>query len=351
MNKVCVIIVNWNGWKDTIECLESIFRSCYPDFQVVVCDNDSEDSSLEHIKAWAENQLSASVPRESPLRHLTFPPLGVSIPYAEYSSDLPQPPFMDVPLVLIQTGANLGFAGANNVGMRYVLSCGVFDYVWLLNNDTVVRPDTLAKLVQRMEEKTGAGMCGATLLYYNRPDKVQALGGGYYCKWIGLPWHQGRLKKASDPVKRKRVEAWMNYIVGASILVSRQFLEDIGLMCEDYFLYFEETDWAMRAKGKYSLAYAPEAVVYHKVGASIGTSSDPRKKSLICDYYNIRNRLFFTGRYFPFALPTVYLVLIGTLLTRCVLGKWDRAKMILKLMLNFRKICLEFANRKMIGAP
>ena len=280
---------------------------------------------------------------------MTCPPLDFSVPYTVYPPESLQAPFEDVTLALLPIGANLGFAGANNTGMHYALSRADFDYFWLLNNDTVVKPDTLTKLVQRMEEKPDAGLCGATILHYSSPDKVQALGGGYYCRWIGLPWHQGRFKKASDPVNRKRVEAWMNYVVGASMLVSRQFIEDIGFMCEDYFLYFEETDWAMRSKGKYALAYAPEAVVYHKIGASIGTSSDPRKKSPVCDYYSIRNRLFFTARYFPLALPTVYLVLIGALLIRCLLGKWDRARMILKLMMNYRKVNPEFANRNRAG--
>ena len=351
MKKVCVLIVNWNGWQDTIECLESLFRTAYPNYRVVVCDNGSEDGSVEHIKAWAENRLNVYISRDSELRHLTHPPLNLTVPCSAYTPESLQASLEDAALALIGTGANLGFAGASNVGLRYALSEEDCDYFWFLNNDTVVRPDTLTMLVRRMEEKPDAGICGATLLHYNRPGKVQALGGGYYCKWIGLPWHLGRLKKASEPINRKRVESWMNYVVGASMLVSRKFIEDIGFMSEDYFLYFEETDWAIRARGKYSLAYAPEAVVYHKVGASIGTSTDPRKKSPVCDYYNIRNRLFFSARYFPLALPTVYLVLIGTLLTRCVLGKWDRALMILKLMINYRKVHPDFANmnRKRVG--
>ena len=95
----------------------------------------------------------------------------------------------------------------------------------------------------------------------------------------------------------------MNYVEGASMLVTRQFLEEIGIMCEDYFLYFEEADWAIRAEGRFKLAYAPESIVYHKVGGSIGTSSNPAKKSYTCDYFNIRNRLLFTRRFYPTALP------------------------------------------------
>ena len=128
----------------------------------------------------------------------------------------------------------------------------------------------------------------------------------------------------------------MNYVVGASMLVSKEFLEDVGLMCEDYFLYFEETDWAMRARGRYSLVYAIGSIVYHKVGASIGTRSNPARKSVLCDFHSVRNRLFFTYRFYPLALPTVYVALCGSILLRVFLGHWLRAKMIIKLMFSFK---------------
>jgi len=209
---------------------------------------------------------------------------------------------------------------------------GGFDYLWLLNNVTIVEPGALQALCTRMSETPRAGMCGSTLLHYGDPRKVQAWGGGYYCKWIGLPWHQGRLMRSSNSINRERAERWMNYVVGASMLVSRKFLEDVGLMCEDYFLYFEETDWAMRARGQYVLAYAPASIVYHKVGASIGTSSNPGKKSFLCDYYSIRNRLLFTRRFFPEALPTIYVSLLCAALVRLLFGKWARAWLVVRLL-------------------
>ena len=107
-------------------------------------------------------------------------------------------------------------------------------------------------------------------------------------------------------------------------------------MCEDYFLFFEEIDWAMRAQPQFSLAFAADSLVYHKVGASVGTSSHPGRKSVVCDFCNVRNRLLFTWKFFPWALPTVYVGLIGTLLSRACFGQWDRVRMILSLCLNFR---------------
>jgi len=336
---VCVLLLNWNGWRDTIECLESLFRSEYENFRVVVCDNGSADGSLSHIKAWATGYLDTSPRVNCPsVRALVFPPLPKQIRHIELdrlqveSGHIPAEETWD--LALVDIGGNLGFAGGNNVGLRLSLNLE-FEYVWVLNNDTVVASRALSALVERMQSSPAAGICGSTLLYYDNPGKVQAWGGGYYCKWIGLPWHQGRLKKASDPINRDRAERRMNYIVGASMLVSRKFLLEVGLMCEDYFLYFEEIDWTLRGKGKYGLAYAPDSIVYHKVGGSIGTSSNPRKKSFACDYYNVRNRLLFTRRYFPGALPTVYLSLGCAILVRLLLGQWERAWMIARLLFGF----------------
>lgn len=126
----------------------------------------------------------------------------------------------------------------------------------------------------------------------------------------------------------------MNYVEGASMLVTRHLLVEIGLLCEDYFLYFEEADWAIRAKDRFKLGYAPQSIVYHKVGGSIGTSSNPAKISYTSDYFNIRNRLLFTRRFYPLALPTVWLVIAGALLLRLCMGKRDRAVMIFRLLCN-----------------
>jgi GT2 family glycosyltransferase len=349
MKQCTILLVNWNGWADTIECLESLFRLGYPSLRVIVCDNGSQDGSLEKIISWADGSLDVFLEGDNALRKHSWPPAVKPVSLARYDRTLAEQggEVGDSPqLVLIDTGDNLGFAGGNNVGLRYLMARGDFDYVWLLNNDTVVAPEALNAMVARMQEKPHAGICGSTLLLYDVPEKVQARGGGWYCKWIGLPWHIGQLDHANDVPNVERVERWMNYVVGASMLVSKGFLTDVGLMCEDYFLYFEETDWAMRAKGRYSLAYAPESRVFHKVGSSIGTRSNPAKKSVVCDFYSVRNRLLFTWRYFPIAFPFVCATLLGAIVLRLLLGKWLRAKMIAKLMFTFKTTDRPFADLK-----
>jgi GT2 family glycosyltransferase len=316
VNRVYIILVNWNGWQDTVECLESLLLLKYQDFRIMVCDNGSGDDSLEQIRSWADHH---------------------ELSYAESERTEAEAgglPAADPLLTLIRNDENLGFAGGNNVGLRYALARGDAGYCWLLNNDTVVEADALNYLVSRMEQQPDIGMCGSTILLYHDRVRIQALGGGHYCRWVGLPWHYGRFSRWSKKINQARAEARMNYVEGASMLVSRKFIDDVGLLCEDYFLYFEEADWAIRAKGRFNLGYAAQSIVYHKVGGSIGTSSNPAKMSYTSDYFNIRNRLLFSRRFYPAALPTVSLVIFGAFLLRLCLGKWDRAAMIFRLLCN-----------------
>lgn len=335
---IYIIILNWNGWEDTIECLESVFRNDYPNYRVIVCDNASQDDSIEKIKEWAEGKRTA-ISKNKSISSYTTPPLKKPILYIEYNRSEAEAggksEDRSVPLVLIQTGANLGFAGGNNVGLRYALTRKDFQYVWLLNNDTVIHPHALTAMVQRLQQNHQGGICGSTLLYYNEPSKVQALGGATYNQWLGIAKHINE-GQTYDPEKinSARIERKMAYVVGASMLVTKTFLDQIGLLCEDYFLYFEELDWSMRAKRKFALVYALDSIVYHKEGSSIGSNKNPKFKSFLSDFYGIKNRIAFTKRFFPHALPTVYVGLIVTLINRIRRNQYDRVNMVLKIMVN-----------------
>lgn len=335
--RVYIVLLNWNGWGDTIECLESLFRLRYPDYRVVVCDNGSEDGSIDRIRDWADGRLDVWVPPRLEARSLSTPPVEKPIPYFEYgpaAAEAGGRSGVDAPLVLIRTGGNLGFAGGTNVGLRYGLAKGDLEYAWILNNDTVSRSDALGHLVRRMELDTGVGFCGSTILSYTAPATVQALGGAAYNKWVGSNRHLGLFLNYPLVVDETEIEKRMRYVIGASMLVSRRLLEDVGLMCEDYFLYFEELDWATRAKGKFSLAYASKSVVYHKEGGTIGTKSDPMEKGFLSDYYSLRNRLVFTRKHHPVALPSVWLGLFVALARRLLRGQVDRAGMILQVIVG-----------------
>lgn len=275
---LAILLLNWNGCADTLECLDSVFMSTGVTFRIVVCDNGSQDSSLDKIAAWANAN---------------------GTPFVLYDRAQAESGGLaneSAPLVLIQTGANLGFAGGNNVGLRYCLAHGGFDYVWVLNNDTVVAPDALHHLVARMQQDPNIGMCGSKLVFYHQRDQVQAYGGSAFDARRGVVVPIGQFAPVEATCNVAAIEAQTAYVVGASMLVSTPFLQTVGLMCEDYFLYFEEIDWAFRAKGKFKLAYADASVVWHKEGGSIGSSST-KEPSATSTKYLYRNRVIFNWRY------------------------------------------------------
>jgi GT2 family glycosyltransferase len=321
---LAVVIVNYNGWRDTIVCLESVFNGRLVPDVVVVCDNASSDGSLEHIRRWAEGEVTPESPGDPRIRACLEPgrhkPLSHFVhnrKACERGGDRQMP---SGSLVLIDTGANLGFAGGNNVGLRYLLASGKHSEIWLLNPDTVVDPSAAEELVSRMRADRSIGMCGSTVCEYDRPESVQALGGANHNWWLALPRHIGSGTSAAEPISESSVAARMTYVYGASMMLSRRFLEEVGLLDESYFLYFEELDLAMRGSRRgFRLAYSPESIVFHK--GSTATSVEGSRTAL-ADYHFLRNRLRVTRKYRPVAFPTAYLAVAYAAIRRALRGEW-----------------------------
>lgn len=221
--EVCCVIVNWNGWQDTADCLASLRKQCYRNLQIIVVDNGSTDDSVERIRSG-------------------FPEVS-----------------------LIETGKNIGFPSGCNVGLRAALA-GDAEFVWLLNNDTVCPPDTLCKLVRRAMESPEAGLVGTVLLYAHDPTKVQAWGGGRIIPWIAFSTHF-----------REPTEFGQNsYTTFASVLARREMLEEIGLLYEGFFMYHDDSDLCLRMqKTQWKIVMAEDTAVLHKEGASTTTSQKP----------------------------------------------------------------------------
>ena len=328
--RVAIIILNWNGLSDTLECLESVFRLNYENYSVIICDNGSTDGSLDHLSTWSPNEKFRG--NNHRLNHIfDRRPRRIkkSVRLTRVEAEQGKR-CEDADLILIDNGANLGFAGGNNVGLRYALRCIDFEFVWLLNNDTVVDNDALRELVRRSSSVPRPGITGSTLLYYDEPDKVQAFGGARYISWIGLPVRIGRFLPRMRQVDAASVEKRMAYVYGASMFVSRCFLEDVGLLSEEYFLYYEELDWALRAGCKGRLGYAPRSLVYHKAGGSIGSSHRIASRSALADRYLMCNRIVITRKFFPNKLPGVYVFLMVEVVLRLLGRKTSEARTILR---------------------
>ncbi|HUZ50387.1 MAG TPA: glycosyltransferase family 2 protein [Candidatus Dormibacteraeota bacterium] len=296
--QVAIVVLNWNGWLDTVECLESLLRSDYANYRIIVCDNSSVDGSFERLQEWASGRLTVNTtadgpggtwayrPALKPLRSVVYDP--------ECDAHAPAD-CTDAPLIFVQTGANLGYAGGNNVGIRYALAHTDARYVWILNNDTIVDPHALTRMVDCASRDRRIAIVGATLLRHAQPDIVQAYGGGSIIPMVGVDTQFGRgTKVVASPALSKPLE----HVVGASMFVRTEAIRSAGLLEESYFLYREETDWCIKLRRLgWKLVFCPEAVVWHKEGRSVGFKSE------LHDYYSVRNMLYLMQQYYPRTVP------------------------------------------------
>jgi GT2 family glycosyltransferase len=332
---VAIILVNWNGWRDSVECLGSLLASdAMGSADIWLVDNDSSDGSVDQIAAWcARPSQSADHGAMQGVRHVGTD----AIPFRFWQANGAAAPLLrGVQLNIVRSGGNLGFAGGNNAG---VVAAGVdrYSHFWFLNSDTVIRHDALTHLLARAQADSHVGMVGSTLLHYHEPRRVQALGGGQLDpKTLGVR-HIGEAIDIDDiPVAAnaiREIESRTAYVVGASMLVTSEFIRHVGLMCDDYFLYFEEIDWAVRGKGRFSIGYAPLSRVFHKVGASSSKTMGEFSLNLL-----YRNRIRFASRFMPKQLPAVKRSLAYELVRHVLKGRWMAARLVARALLDGGKL-------------
>ncbi len=298
--RIGVVILNYNGWQDTIACAESVLASAEAPAWVVIVDNASTNDSVRWLRHWAAGNMEFALPElGAPLSCLKPLPL---LDIAATEDVEPQPSR----IVLLRNERNNGYAAGNNAGIRLLLRWGA-DAVWILNNDTVVDRDALGAMARRLFSKARPGLCGSLIRYQDGDALVQCRAGGHTNKWTGLSVLDGNGEglDASLQTTPDEVEKRLNFVYGASVMASRTFIEEVGLLDERFFLYCEEQDWAYSAAGKFDFAYAPDALVVHKEGGSTGFSHcrfNPRRLINLT-----RSRLLLTAKHFPVALPTVCL--------------------------------------------
>lgn len=251
-----IIIVNWNNYPDTIECLNSVLTTSYKNKKIVIIDNSSEDGSLQRLERWAKDNVAD-------WEMLSAPVLTSTIKET---------------FTIISLDKNIGFSGANNVGIRYALGNGA-DYVLLLNNDTVVTENFLSSMVKTASGIENIGIVGGKIRYFDRNEAIW-FNGGYidFLKGVFYGW--------DDDCTGKRESG---FITGCLMLIPSEVLKKIGYFDERYFLNVEDVDLSCRIKDAgYRLITDCDAVVYHKVSASIGGLYSIRNQ-----YYFHRNRMLF----------------------------------------------------------
>lgn len=331
--RLAVVLVNWNRYADTIECLESLLRS-EERIRIIVVDNGSTDGTEERLTAWASGAEPYQPPM-GPLKRLTSPPLAKPINLRIVRADeLDTARPGDEQVTLIVAGENLGFSGGNNVGMRFGFADPGIAYCWCLNNDTVVDPAAAGAIVARMNATHKVGLCGTQVRYYHRPGVWQSLNGSRFKLLTGQSDGIGRNQPVTRPFDPRKVARETDFVLGASLAVSRAFVETIGYMEESYFLYFEEMDWSVRNRGRFAIAFAHGAIIYHKEGGSIGSSGKRGQRSEASEYYLIRSRIRFYRRNFPLLWPLQYPLTIGLILRRLLRRQPRKAAAMTRAMLG-----------------
>ncbi|MCY0892163.1 MAG: glycosyltransferase family 2 protein [Acidibacillus sp.] len=261
---VWIVIVNYKGLEDTQECLRSVERIDYEKYQVIVVDNESDD-------------------------------LTVAILEAEFPS-----------VRVLRSQKNLGYSGGNNLGVQLALLEGA-EFIWLLNNDTIVTPDALYSLIELSIKCPDKGFYGSFINYYDDKNMIW-YGGGRFYRRIGYIMHDN-YQKMMDSLLEIQEYTVTQWITGCSMLVRRDVCINYGLLDESLFLYEEELDWQLRASnGNPSAAIVTRPLVYHKISAS--TNREKQRVDLGASFTS-RNRWrianSFAGIYYIVWITTWFL--------------------------------------------
>ena len=238
MPKVGIVISNYNGWQDTVQCLQRLEKQTYRDFEIILLDDASPNDSVERLR-----------------EHL--PPNTVFLPQQQ----------------------NQGFAAVNNIGMRRALADGC-DWALLLNNDTVAAPDFLETLLRQTPE--GAVSC-PKMLFMDPPDEIW-FAGGELDRATGRVRHLGGHQKDGPAFAQAKQ---VNFITFCCVLLPRAVIERVGYLDETLFMYCEDVDYCMRlGDAGVPLWFLPDARIWHKAGGSAG--------GMLSVYYITRNTLYLT---------------------------------------------------------
>lgn len=295
--RVSIIILNWNGWKDTIECLESVYQITYPNYDVIVVDNASENDSLDRIREYCRGKII--VKSDFFEYQKDNKPIQI-FEYDRKEIESKSPLLDDIQswpsnkrLILIKNNANEGFTEGNNVAMRFILSKLDSRYILLLNNDTIVDRLFLNELIIVGESDRNIGFLGPKIYFYNfnGNTNVFQFAGARQNTWIFRPRHIG-WKEQDNGQYDKNID--VDYIHGSCVLAKVEMIKQIGLLDKDFFSYREENDWGIRGLKKgWRSVYVFRSKIWHKGGGS----TKNRKASFFPIYYLVRNEFLFMKKH------------------------------------------------------
>lgn len=287
---VAIIVLNWNGWEDSIECLESVYQIDYPNYHLILVDNASQDDSIEKIIGYCNGTIRP----ESKYICYNDKNKPINVNTMDYNDNdqfklndtlIKNVSAHENGLLLIKNDKNYGFAEGNNIAIRFAMQTINPDYVLLLNNDTVVDNKFLHELIQVAIKRENIGFIGPKIYFYS-PEEVSTVvnfAGGELNSTTFQPHPIGadQLDDGSFDVEKK-----VDYVEGSCLLIKNDLINKIGLLDPEYFTYWEEIDWCSRGKrAGYDSLYAPKAIIWHK-----GSASDLSANSI---YYMIKNRFLF----------------------------------------------------------
>ncbi len=282
---VCIILLNWNGWQHSLHCLDSL-RPLLHDthIRLILCDNGSNDDSWRHLRNWMQQ---------------AFAPDELAI-WEKAAAQTDKPPVNSAQArgTLLQTGGNLGFAGGMNAGLRHLLRYFACDYVWLLNNDLDIAADALQALLACSQAQPHWGMIGSTLLDAHDRRTVQCAGGCHYYPLLTLFRNLGQGLTFEQALELP--DQRLDYAQGAALWLKTEALHKIGLLNEEYFLFYEELDYAQRLRrAGYAIGWCRHSRVYHLGSASIGARSQDKAKLRRATYYENLSTLKYSRNFHP----------------------------------------------------
>jgi GT2 family glycosyltransferase len=284
-SKLAVIIVSYCNADDVDRCLKSLARSDWDHFEVFICENGGEAAYGRLLAALTGPDLTlqrisdASDTLDQPQKRL------ISVAKCRFRD---RPNVVRIGLA----NENLGYGGGVNAWLEPLLGVSDWDSVLVLNPDTEVDSRCLSELMAKSAE--GFDMVGGSLVFHDTPDKVINFG-LHWSPMTGRVVAVGRNAPAGSAPSEEdlgRIDA----VSGACVLVTRAFVEDVGLMAEDYFLYMEDLDWGRR-RGRHRLGFASKAVVRHIGGTTIGSAVAPEKRSHLSIYLSARNGILYARRF------------------------------------------------------